>query len=355
MLGEGAFGTVCADSKGQAALKEFRDPPNNAFYCLGEAAILNFLKGVPFVVQINGLLGVDHGIPTGISLGIHGESIEDIGIESHNLPTNKIVFQIVHAIAHIHSLGVAHRDMSAANVLWNGTTIAICDFGSACFLDIIPATKMSLTSGTCRSVYLSPLLQDKEDLTQTDTIHCDLYAIGVFITQLTNRCYFIDNSRIKNQRLAKVVQVLQTHGSSATDVLAEDFFQYKPPFVPCRESPRKTIIPVAPLGFSYSLAKWLKNTATPEDRWDARKATCLGTAINMYQAVGDAPTCAYLAYVLVMRETIESDLDKFASRLDNVTRKFIGNMGEYVPIITDDIDWCDDLIQLNFFPNHEIE
>lgn len=53
-------------------------------------------------------------------------------IPLHEIHVKVIVFQILHAIAFLHSAGVLHRDLKPSNILLNHDyTVKLCDFGLA--------------------------------------------------------------------------------------------------------------------------------------------------------------------------------------------------------------------------------
>ncbi|MBL8206363.1 MAG: SUMF1/EgtB/PvdO family nonheme iron enzyme [Blastocatellia bacterium] len=78
---------------------------------------------------------------------------------------------ILNGLAHLHARNIIHRDLKPDNVLLQGTTPRITDFGIARFFDV---TKSSIIAGT--PVYMSPETFDAKRNQQTD-----IWSVGVML------------------------------------------------------------------------------------------------------------------------------------------------------------------------------
>jgi len=86
-------------------------------------------------------------------------------------------YQMVRAIAYIHSLGICHRDVKPQNFLLNPKTaiVKICDFGSAKILG------KNNVSYICSRFYRAPeLILESSEYTHT----VDIWSIGCIISEL---------------------------------------------------------------------------------------------------------------------------------------------------------------------------
>ena len=81
--------------------------------------------------------------------------------------------QVLEAVGHCHANGVAHRDVKLENLLLDGDTVKLCDFGYACPID----SKVKRVVGT--PVYLAPevILKDPEASLEK----ADVWACGVVL------------------------------------------------------------------------------------------------------------------------------------------------------------------------------
>ncbi|OQR98862.1 protein kinase [Achlya hypogyna] len=88
-------------------------------------------------------------------------------------PTAATYFrQIVDAIGFIHSRGYAHRDISLENVLLDGTTPKVCDFGLA--IDITARVPQAVG----KTFYMAPEMYTKKPY---DPAAADVWALGILL------------------------------------------------------------------------------------------------------------------------------------------------------------------------------
>ncbi|SAM08133.1 hypothetical protein [Absidia glauca] len=158
LLGYGGFGEVwkatCRTTHRRVALKKIRTQPrpNEVELALcREVAINVCLKPHPCIIRLenvleerlisqlsNGTREVSCYIYMAMELGKDGDLFEWVS-SLHGLPehTAKTVFdQLFHAIAHLHSQGIAHRDLKPENVIVTDKKtlqVKLCDFGVASF------------------------------------------------------------------------------------------------------------------------------------------------------------------------------------------------------------------------------
>lgn len=81
--------------------------------------------------------------------------------------------QVLEAVGHCHANGIAHRDVKLENLLLDGDTVKLCDFGYACPLD----SKLQRVVGT--PVYLAPEVITKEPDASLEK--ADVWACGVLL------------------------------------------------------------------------------------------------------------------------------------------------------------------------------
>ncbi len=166
-----------------------------------------FLKSIPpsgsstistqrLIKEFEILSSLNHpGIVKAISIGnvenlglsivmewIEGYTLEEMIID-RKIPIRvrqRWAYEIVETVSHIHSLGIAHRDLKLSNIMVrkNGLTPVIVDFGLA---DTDTHTTLKQAAGTVG--YMSPEACLRRD---TDT-RDDVYSLGVILQKLSVR------------------------------------------------------------------------------------------------------------------------------------------------------------------------
>jgi calcium-dependent protein kinase len=104
--------------------------------------------------------------------------------------TCEIIFKLLHAVNHMHSLGICHRDIKPENCLLDSEgDLRLIDFGLSS--NYFPAQKMTKIVGT--PYYMAP-----EVLTGEYGPECDLWSIGVIMhVMLLGRLPFSGETQLK--------------------------------------------------------------------------------------------------------------------------------------------------------------
>lgn len=133
LLGEGAYGKVYATDAGYA-VKCLHSGADIAPRDLREIVVLRNLIH-PNVIQIEQVALATNvkDCEVSIVMPLFDGTLEDVNLSQDEPLRKTIVFQIVRAVAFIHSRGVWHRDIKPANTLINRATsrVVIADFGLA--------------------------------------------------------------------------------------------------------------------------------------------------------------------------------------------------------------------------------
>lgn len=354
MLGSGTFGKVYPSDDDHIAIKEFRAPEDNKPSCLGETVFLKYLENTRYIVRLILVEDIHEGIPSCIYISRHGTSLDKL-ITKKRLPVRSISHQLVDSLAHIHHMGVVHRDISLTNVLYDEgvKTILLCDFGSAFLADIIPPDAPLLTSSTGRKLYRSPH-KPCGRITTVDAIHCDLYAAGAIIAMLESESDLGMLCHIVGSEAEPVVRALQTPGKTAEDVLKMCYFKDIAHSAYNDTPARAKGVLCAPPHYPYAAAEWLRDDIYPQHEWNSRKAACLATAINMHRQFGNVTACIYIAVVFIQRETFECDItNETRAKITDIVTKADFNIIPFIPVMVDSIVWTEEIIRETFFPDHK--
>lgn len=102
---------------------------------------------------------------------VDAPNFEELIFSHHHTYTERDSFllltKVLHVIEYVHSLGIVHRDLRIPNILWDGTTISIIDFGLARSLNA-PASPMR------RRKKEHPLFREL-------SVRSDFFALGHFV------------------------------------------------------------------------------------------------------------------------------------------------------------------------------
>ncbi|MFK8002451.1 MAG: serine/threonine-protein kinase [Polyangiales bacterium] len=111
-----------------------------------------------------------------------GVSLAHALAEGHELPLAAIGGGVLSALADCHSSGVAHRDLKPDNVIVDGTSVSLIDFGVACALR---------TGGRAHVQWGSPTSWGPERLLGYDgaDVRSELFAAGVLLFTLVARAH----------------------------------------------------------------------------------------------------------------------------------------------------------------------
>ena len=161
--------------EGLYVLKQICDPEQAQALTANEFQLLRALPPHPGIVKIH-----DARPPTApfhLRLEyVEGESIFD---SRHEFPwspdkTLKIAFAILNALTHLERNGLAHRDISARNVILTPSGPKLIDFGFASRLETLGQTVVGTRP------FRAPELDRGEGWNRT----CDLYSVSVLLCQI---------------------------------------------------------------------------------------------------------------------------------------------------------------------------
>ena len=134
--------------------------------------------------------------------------------------TAKIIYQILHGIAHCHAKSIVHRDLKAENVLFESTSherIKIIDFGLS---KKIYAEHLHSLVGTAK--YISP------ELIKGDyNYKCDIWSIGIICYLLLYGEYpFDDETNDKQKIFNKILNEEPYYNDTLISQKANDFIKH---------------------------------------------------------------------------------------------------------------------------------
>jgi serine/threonine protein kinase len=132
----------------------------------------------PNLVQVYDAGTDASGRPWVVMEFVDGQTLAD-AIRRGPLPVAKVAdigIAVADALAHVHAMGLVHRDVKPANVLL-GKTIKLTDFGIARLVDAAKVTSTGLMVGTAS--YLSPEQVAGEPVGPA----VDVYALGLLLLE----------------------------------------------------------------------------------------------------------------------------------------------------------------------------
>jgi glycogen synthase kinase 3 beta len=210
LLGRGSFGTVyssVAESGENVAIKKVRVNPNETSR---ELMVLQALHS-PFCLNLVDYYYTSGDEPclclvTEIMPESLGRFIRTAHLASQAVPAIMVklfIFQMLAGLAHLHSLGIAHRDIKTDNCLVDPPTgrLKLIDFGSAKFLD---KTSKSVSYIASR-IYRAPeLLLGCEHY---DT-KIDIWAAGCVIAEILLDAIPMFQGSCNADQLVQIMQIL---------------------------------------------------------------------------------------------------------------------------------------------------
>lgn len=105
-------------------------------------------------------------------------------------------------LAHVHSRGIAHRDIKSSNVLVNGIEVCLVDFGVAQRFGEPALDDKGRVSGT--ALYMAPEIMQGGEVSAAS----DLYSVGVVLYRwLTGRWPFPDDAMAQAKRDGTVIPI----------------------------------------------------------------------------------------------------------------------------------------------------
>jgi len=140
-----------------------------------------------------------------------------------------VMFQLLRALAYIHSLKICHRDIKPHNILIDPRTgvTKICDFGSSKKIVAGEANVFYI----CSRFYRSPdLLFGREDY----AFEVDVWAVAcVMAEMLNNRVLFLGENRA--DQIAQIINILGTPTREDLEAMNPDYVEMRLPSVPKRD------------------------------------------------------------------------------------------------------------------------
>lgn len=184
-IGDGSFSICmkCVDNNTQKeyAVKILRSNQNVD----AEIEALNLCKGHPNIVNIEEVIKDDMFIYI-VTEWLAGKELFTYAQEQQSLTESEVrgIFkEIIHAVSHMHSHKIAHRDLKLENIKFttdntSKSNIKILDFGFACKMNHDDANGMT---GACYTLdYAAPEILANKKYTES----CDLWSLGVILFAL---------------------------------------------------------------------------------------------------------------------------------------------------------------------------
>lgn len=183
-IGDGTFSICmkCVDNNTQKeyAVKILRSNQNVD----AEIEALNLCKDHPNIVNIEEVIQDDMFIYI-VTEWLAGKELFTYAQEQQPLSESEVrgIFkEIIHAVSHIHSHKIAHRDLKLENIKFTSdnaskSNIKILDFGFACRMN----HETKEMSGACYTLdYAAPEILSNKKYTES----CDLWSLGVILYAL---------------------------------------------------------------------------------------------------------------------------------------------------------------------------
>lgn len=157
------------------ALKKVRIPPEHC-----DAKILAELGEHPNLISFFGFVRDDLGTTVVTALATNG-SLFNYLHRDKKVPSPEQSLQwakqISYGVAHIHKLGLVHRDLKSSNILFtNGMEAQICDFGHA--RPMKNSTYASKVAGTWR--WMAPEVANEDAISKM----CDVFSFSMVVWEL---------------------------------------------------------------------------------------------------------------------------------------------------------------------------
>lgn len=338
-LGKGSFGSVYVVDK-DVARKDFSDYRNYSDYNFIEVATLQHLRNVPHVVQICGMAKIKRGLPCGFYMERHTGSLGGMGVVTLDWDVQKIVGQLLVAVKHIHSIGIAHRDITLANILIdkNGDAV-LCDFSNAALVDIV-GDDVSLLSETTTKIYMPPYKRKVKRVSKRATLSADIWSCGIIALQLELKKIKItyhDYTKLKEgdqkDAIKEMFELDYQKAKTAAELLKSPYFSWVN--VADVSIPRRETIQETP-GFDTIVIINFEE-CFPMGVWNNYKVACLGLATNLfrrhvvkgYDKRILSAACMYLAIRCMTRDTPTCS-DDVILLSNNITKE---DQYDWIPLI----------------------
>lgn len=287
-LGKGMFGTVYGVNK-DVARKEFtkfvEDDIDALSYHVIEAVTLQLLKGLPHIIQLHKIEKIRDGCPLSFTMDRHCYSLYDM-LKEKDWDIQKVIGQLLIAVHQIHSIGIAHRDITLSNVLMDkNDDIVLCDFGSSMLTDI-GGNDICYTAETTNDTYMPFYKMGLNLIDKKVTLAADMWSCGIVAlrlvfkdsTVLGHTASRLDDGPQKDA-IRNMLERDYKKYKSADEILALPYFNgfNAPEITP----PQRAAIQKTP-GFNPTTASMLCDL-DPQDKWTNRKVACLGLATNLFR------------------------------------------------------------------------
>lgn len=150
--GEGAYATISLLNE-NTVLKTYKGASQPAIDVLMEIAILRRTAGHPNIVEMTGVyLTLETG-QFALQMPYYPYNLlqwtKNKNNEEHTI---SVVYQVFYAISYLHSLNIMHGDVKPENILMDGDTPKLCDFG----LSSIYVNMPTLTQTDFCGIYYRP-------------------------------------------------------------------------------------------------------------------------------------------------------------------------------------------------------
>lgn len=150
-----------------------------------EYKTLSALPEHPYVVKV---IWADHladGTPYIVFEYVDGLDVDEL-VQERSLSLEdsiKLAQQVAEGLAHLHAHGVYHQDIKPSNLLWTDQGVRIIDFNVAAS----DQDKGQMPGGTGR--YIPPDLERIRDLSSSQKVDRDLYALGITLYECVTGRY----------------------------------------------------------------------------------------------------------------------------------------------------------------------
>ena len=124
----------------------------------------------------------------------------------------EIVYQVGLGLAHMHQLGLTHRDVKLDNILLKGKTLKIADFGFA-------TAARSLMTHLGTPCYMSPEFFAQRGLAYSSKV--DVWALNTALYRLLTKEYFFFEPRLRDKVLRLPFELPAVHAARVSPLTRE--------------------------------------------------------------------------------------------------------------------------------------
>lgn len=306
IIGHGSFGTIYAVNK-YTAWKRFTRHDGYISCDLNEVVALQHLKNIPHVIQIHKIEKIQRGIPCSFTMDRHAGSIYERGL-SCGWDVRKVIGQLLIAVNCIHTLGIAHRDITLKNLLMDrNDNVVLCDFGTSALVDVAGPLK----SKTIIDLYMPPYKLNRYYINKKATLAADIWSCGLIALQLELKAINISHHSItriidsgQKDAIRQLLELDYRKSKTAAELLTHQYFDgFNIPDIPI---PKRAPIQKTPEFDNCAIE--MINYCYPSNTWNNRKVACLGLSTNLFRRHYELEhdtlmlslACAYLSITYLM-------------------------------------------------------